>query len=343
MSSPDSERAQRELEELLRRVPLERLDPARLARARQTFLATAAAGGQPSQADLPARMGAVMGTEAHGRGDAGQDGAGQDGDGQDGRDDQSGFEAWLAARAPAVLPSAEGHRRARLAFLSAVAATPPPLRARRSFRRLVWAAAAAAILAVTFFLPQPERWSVQLDGRLSCDATEYLPGDEARLAAALERSGTVATALARARFALGGELVLELLTDTELEFPFQTELDGVAPLEFALTRGETYLRTRAGYPGNPVVVRTELANVALHGTTVGVLVDELGTCVCVADGTARVTSALLPTGYQDVGPRGTLRVFFDPGMGPKFEAFPADGGGPESAHTADLVAFQREP
>jgi ferric-dicitrate binding protein FerR (iron transport regulator) len=271
-------------------------------------------------------MGGVMGTGTHG-------------EELEGLGELDGFVAWLAARAPAVPPSAETRRRVRLAFLSAVASTAPPLRARRTFRRLVWALAAAAILAVTFFLPAPERWSVQLDGRLSLDGIEYLPGEEARLAAALERSGTIETALGRGHFELGGQLAVELQTGSALVFPALTELDGIAPLEFELTRGETYVRTGPTYPGNPIVVHTPLADVALHGTTVGVLVDERGACVCVADGTARVTSSRLATGSQDVGPRTTLRVFFDPDMGPKIEAFPQ--GGVDAAHSADLVEFQR--
>jgi len=328
MSAPDPERAERELEELLRRAAPARPDPARQAEARRAFLAGAPAGtGEPSRARTPLRMGGVMGKGALG---------------EEGEGELDAFAAWLAAHAPAVPPSAEARRRVRLAFLSAVASAPPPLRARRTFRRLVWLAAAAAILAVTFLMPEPERWSAQLDGRLTFDGQEYVPGDEARLGAELERSGTVETALARAHFELGGDLALELLTDSALAFPLQTELDGIAPLEFELTRGETYLRTGASYPGNPIVVRTALANVALHGTTVGVLVDELGTCVCVAEGTARVTSSRLTTGSQDVGPRSTLRVFSDPSMGPKLESFPQEGTA-ETGHTADLVAFLRGP
>jgi hypothetical protein len=319
MSGEEPGRAERELEDLLRRVPPEAPDPVRGARARRAFLAGGAEARSRGSGAL--RTGRVMAQDAA----AGEEDA---------------FAAWLAARAPAA-PRPEVVRRARLAFLTAVAAAAPPLRARRSFRRSVWVAAAAAILAVTFLLPRPERWNVQLDGRLTFDGSEYMPGDEARLAAALERSGTVETALGRARFDLGRELVVELQPASALAFPFLTELDGVAPLELALARGETFLRTTASYPGNPIVVRTALADVALHGTTVGVRVDELGTCVCVADGKARVTSGRLAGGSQEVAARFTLRVFPDPGRQPSLEAFPPDDSGVEAAHTMELVAFQR--
>jgi ferric-dicitrate binding protein FerR (iron transport regulator) len=251
------------------------------------------------------------------------------------------FEAWLAARAPIEPPSAAARRHARLAFLTEVAAAPLPLRARRSFRRLVLALAAAAILAVTFLLPEPERWRAQLDGRVVFDGDEYLPGDEARLAAALERSGTLETG-ARGRLELGDAFALALLAGGAMSVPPLPVLDGIEPLEFDLARGEAYLRTGPSYPGNPIVVRTDLADVTLHGTTVGVLVDAQGTCVCVADGTARVTSARLPAGFQDVGPRLTLRLYHDLGLDPRTEPFQAEGG-VDAAHTADLVAFQRAP
>lgn len=322
MSASDPEH-EKELEEWLRRHPPEPCDPARRAQARRAFLSADQAGrSDPSRARGPARMGADMESGAHG--------------------EEAAFEAWLA-RAPLEAPSAAARRHARLAFLTEVAAAPLPLRTRRSFRRMVWALAAAAILAVTFLLPEPERWRVQLDGRVVFDEGEYLPGDEARLAAAMERSGTLETGAARGRIELGDALVVDLLAGGSLSVPPLPVLDGVEPVEFDLGRGEAYLRTSPSYPGNPIVVRTDLADVTLHGTTVGVLVDAQGTCVCVADGTARVTSARLPAGFQDVGPRLTLRLFHDMGVDPKTEPFPSEDRGQDSAHTADLVAFQRGP
>ena len=321
MSPGDPEHPEGELEEWLRRTEPDRPDPARRAEARRAFLeARSPAGDVPSRTPAPARMG-DMAHAAHGEDPA--------------------FEAWLAALAPLDSPAASARRRARLAYLSEIAATPPPLRERRSFRHLVWALAAAAILAVTFLLPEPERWRATLDGRVVFDEREYLPGDEARLATALERSGTLETSAAPGRIELGDAFALELLANGSLAVPPLPVLDGVEPLEFELGRGEAYFRTLPAYPGNPIVVRTGLADVSLHGTTVGVLVDAQGTCVCVAEGTARVTSTRLAAGFQDVGPRLTLRVYHDPLVEPKTEAFPAEDGA-DSDHTSELAAFQRE-
>lgn len=322
MSARDPER---ELEEFLRGLGIERPDPLRRAEARRTFL-----GGQPADASrmrAAARMEPVM-TGARSA--------------KERADEADGFDAWLAAREPAERPPAEVRRRARLAFLTAIASDPPPRRASRAVRGLVLALAAAAILAVTFLLPEPEHWSVRLDGPLRFEGADYALGEEARLGADLEGPGVVETSLARARFSLGGGLEVELLPGAALAFPGLPELDGVSTLALELTRGEAYLRTAPSYPGNPILVHTGAADVRLHGTTVGVLVDEHGTCVCVADGTVRVTSEHLP-GSQDVGARSSLLVRFEGPRMHEAEPFPAQGSGPGAAHTDPLVAFANEP
>jgi hypothetical protein len=62
--------------------------------------------------------------------------------------------------------------------------------------------------------------------------------------------------------------------------------------------------------------------------------------LCVADGTARVTSDRLASWAQEVGARSTLQLFVDREQPPKMVPFP-DEGGPDSAHTDALVGFQR--
>jgi ferric-dicitrate binding protein FerR (iron transport regulator) len=332
MSPTEPEGAEREMEDLLRRVGPERPDPLRREAARRVFLEgrpIAAAG--PSRAGSSERMGPVMASQGLGYGSP------------DVPEELDAFAAWLAAHPLAEAPSADVRRRSRLAFLTAIAGDAPrPRRSSRPVQGLVLALAAAAILAVTLLLPEPERWSVRLGGPLRFARGQYAPGGEARLAADLEGSGTVETAEGAARFSLSDELELELRPASALSFPVLPELDGHSALEFELGAGEAYLQTASTYPGNPIVVHTELADVALHGTTVGVLVDELGTCVCVCDGTVRVTSSRLSGGHQDLGPRRTLRLFHDAGMAPKLEPFPAEGSGPEAAHTGDLLRFASE-
>ena len=302
-------------EEFLRGVPGEPLDPRRCEEARRAFL------GHASRAAGADRMRAVMG-------------------GDERFDEHDGFVAWLAACPPA-LPGAEFQRRARLAFLSAIAseatAALPLRRERRSVRAAVLALAAAAILAVTFLLPRPDRWEVRMQGPLRFAERDYAPGDGERLAADLERSGMLETAGSGVRFALGKELVVEVMSGSSLSFPPLPELDGLEPVAFELARGEAYVRTGGAYPGNPVIVRTAQADVVLNGTVVGVLVGEFGTCVCVAEGKVGVMSGQVPGGRQEVGGRTTMRVLGGAG-GVEVEVFP-EGDGDE--HTKGLVEFGR--
>lgn len=330
--SEERERDDPELEELLRRLPAERPDPLSREEARRAFLA--GEQGPRSQARGPRRMGPVMasGFSPDPRA-AGSFGRG---------DEDDPFADWLAERAPLEGPAPEARRRARLVFLSSVAQDPPRLRARPRFRALVLVLAAAAILAVTFLLPKPARWQVEFEGPLRFAEREYQPSEGGRLAVALESSGTVETAGSRARFTLGDGLDVELLASSSLSLPVLPELDGLAPIDFELARGEAYVRTSSSYAGNPIRVRTIDADVSIHGTTIGVLVDALGTCVCVADGVARVEGGRVAGGAQEVGPRATLRVYRDTAQAPAFERFPEQPG-PGTAHTDDLDSFFHGP
>jgi ferric-dicitrate binding protein FerR (iron transport regulator) len=309
---------ERELERWLRELPPERPDPLRREAARLAFLR---ARSRPAGA---ARREAVRHAAGPGEDEA-----------------ESAFAAWLALHGEGPPPAEAFRRRARLALLSALALEArPERRSTRPFRLGVWLAAAAAIAFVTFLLPEPERWSARLDGPVRFAGEDYGAEEGGRLSVALEGSGTL-EGLARVHVALAGELELELQPGSELAFPVLPELDGLAPLDFGLARGEVFVRTRPGYPGNPLTIRTGEAEILLHGTTVGVRADEQGTCVCVAEGTARVRSALLAEA-REVGPRATLLLLRAPGMGPKAEAFPPDGA-PGAAHTRPLLEFLRRP
>jgi len=311
---------ERALEELLGRLDPPRPAPEVRAEARRAFLAGEASGAasrRPYGPRTPDAMAETGLRESWGEGEA------------------EAFAAWLAARAPAPAPRAEARRRARLAFLSAVASAPPAPPRSRSFRAAVWLAAAAAIVLVTLFLPAPDRWRVHLDGAVVLEGEDFGPGHEDRLGAELEQSGWLETRAARARLALGEVLELELLPGTALHVPPLVELDGLAPLDFELARGEAFVRTRGAWPGNPIRIRTDLAEVLLTGTTVGVLADEAGTCVCVAEGRVTVTSA---RGVEELAAQGSLRLFHDTSMAPKLEPFPP-ALAPGSEHVAELLAF----
>lgn len=327
MSAGEPERADRELEALLRRIEAERPSESAREEARRAFLGAARPG--ESQAAASLRRENVMPPAAERALPDDRDGG------------EDAFAAWIGARSAGRASRPEARRRARLAFLSALAAAPSVAPRSRRYRSLVILAAAAAIVLVTLLVPEPDRWRVRLDGGLALDEADFALGDEDRLAAELERSGWVETRGGRARFSLGRVLELELLPGSSLHFPGLPELDGLSSLDFELARGEVYLRTLGSYPGNPIRVRADGLDVALDGTSVGVLVDELGTCVCVAEGSVRLTSPQLAAGSEDVPAPRTVRVFRSASMGPKSEPFPSDTTSPGARHVQDLLEFHR--
>ena len=318
MSAADPERDPPELEALLGHAEPARPRPEARAEARRAFLAGGASRADSSRPRVDPRTGDMLL--------------------EDPSEPEDGFAAWLAARALVPQPSPPARRRAQLAFLSEVASVQAPPPPSRGYRAIVWLAAAAAIVLVTFLVPEPDRWRVVLDGQLALDEETFGPGEEDRLAAELESSGWIESQAERVRFTLAGALELELAPGSSLHFPPLPELDGLRPLDFELARGEAYLRTLASYPGNPILVHTDGADVALSGTTVGILVDGAGTCVCVAEGTARVTSA---RGSEDVSSLRTLRLGRDGSQEPERAAFDTTGSGPAALHVQELLVFHR--
>jgi len=297
------------LEELLRRGPHPAPDPLRREAARAAFLSGA------SRAAPGPRMGAPV---------------------------PSDLELYLASQPVAPPARAEFRGELRKAFVlsapkAALPAAPPRSRLMRFGVPLL---AAAAIVAVTVLFPEPERWRVRSAAPVRFAGAEYAPGDAQELAVDLEGSGTFETLEAPALFDLGGKMELELRPGSELVFPLLPELDGVGTVWFELARGEAYLKTADGYPGNPVRIKTPQAEVALHGTTLGVLVSPGGTCVCVAEGQVTVESGQLVDGHMDVAAGGSCFVFDDPARGGDWCAFPTDAADENYAHVHDLLAFQ---
>jgi hypothetical protein len=131
----------------------------------------------------------------------------------------------------------------------------------RLLRLLLPVAAAAAILFVAF-LPRDPTWNVEFrgDGPVTLDGASFPPSENRRLGAALARSGTLNSGA-------------NTLT-----------LDGSQTIFLSLHSGEFYLRTTPGYPGNHIRIVTDLGDVEVHGTTLGVKRGEEGFCVCVSEG-----------------------------------------------------------
>ena len=308
-----------ELEQLLRRLPAEPVDPAARARARAAFLAGAATEGA-SRAGAPERTGRTMDATS-----------------------EQAFERWLA-RALAPEPArAEARARARAVFLSSLSGLPgvggPRPVASRRRRVLALALAAAGVLAVTFLMPETPRWRVQLFSPVAFDDEEFRLVDEDRLATTLERSGRLVSREAPVRLALSDALELELRPGTTLLVPALPELDGGTPILFELEAGECLLRTRPGWRGNPLLVRTAFGDVRATGTAFGVLALPECVCVCVVEGAVEVDSG---AAVERVEANSSLQLFRRGDPAPQRAPFSTDPASPESAHQAPLQAFGSE-
>jgi ferric-dicitrate binding protein FerR (iron transport regulator) len=317
----ESDPREPELETFLRGVPPQAPDPIWREEVRGRFLARASrAAGEP-------RMTQPMPS-------------------QDPTD--SDLERWL--RGLPVLDAAppEARERARRRFLTAALsgpeAAPGPAGAplARGWRRwLVPALAAAAIALVTWILPAPDRWRVDLAGTVHFADAEYGAGDEGRLALDLEQAGVLEARDSEVRLRLGDALELLVRAGTRIDLPPLPVLDGSTPIALVLERGEVYLRTASGYAGNPILVSTADGQVEVLGTTLGVLCEAQGTCVCVREGAVSVRSPRLVAGLQRLPAGEALFLFRDaraPLQGP-FEGLPEGGG----EHVADLAGFHASP
>ncbi len=317
---PPSE-ADRELERLLRSLPHPTARPAFRSGLRQRFLeGGATAPGTESRAETTVRKPLVM---------------------------PKAFEPWL--REIRITPPAGETFRDKLRRL--FLASEPAARAqtgeqgRRSRLRLVLIPllAAAAILAVTFLLPQDPRWKISgLRGEpVEVTGTRLEERDLERLTAELTRGAVLRTQASWLDLTLEDALDLQVLPNTEIEFAALPDLDGSTPLRFSLRTGEVFLRTRAGYPGNPLRVETGEVEVGASGTIFGVLVDDRGTCVCVVEGEVVVKGALGDPPEKRVASETSYLVFRGGTMGPKEMTFAAADDPAHQSHTQALIGFAR--
>lgn len=155
----------------------------------------------------------------------------------------------------------------------------------RLLRLLLPVAAAAAILFVAF-LPRDPTWNVEFrgDGPVTLDGASFPPSENRRLGAALSRSGTLNSGENTLTLRLDAGLEVRVLPGTQVALADLPPLDGSQTIFLSLHSGEFYLRTTPGYPGNNIRIVTDLGDVEVHGTTLGVKRGEEGFCVCVSEG-----------------------------------------------------------
>ena len=238
-------------------------------------------------------------------------------------------EAVVAAAREASPPRADEALRARLRdeFVSGWIAEPVPaprdpggrpraVPARRpwftvpAWRTAALAAAAAALILVAGLLNQGPRWSVLAGsgdsgpaaepGVVEIDGVPTLTTDITTLASRIKPGAEIRIAAgAPLRLVSGNALALELPPGAELTLPPPPARWVERQSEIYSRAGEIRITTGPHFRGARLAIHTEEAIVELIGTTVAVIRDEHGTCVCVLEGAVRMGAAPGPEGVAD--------------------------------------------
>ena len=254
-------------------------------------------------------------------------------------------EGWLSTVRIAP-PAAERYRAdLRRAFVAPAAASEGRSRPPAWKLVLVPLAAAAAILAITYLLPEETRWKVVAlrgEGPVEVSSGRLAPGEVGRLSEELTGGTRLSTGDQEMTLAIDDLVSVRLLPRTRVRFQELAELGEGSPLALVLETGELYFRTHAGYPGDPIRVETSDVDVHAAGTAFGVLVDERGTCTCVCDGAVTVRGRGEGGVAKRVAEGTSYLVFRGGAMGPKEMPFDTSGAGPEAEHVRELLEFAGE-
>ena len=176
-----------------------------------------------------------------------------------------------------------------------------------AWRAVALAGAAAALILVAGLLNQGERWTVMpgddgtvAPGVVDIDGVTVRTTDIVTLAAQIKPGAEI-------RMLEGGPLRLMSGDAVALELPQGVEFTLPPPpprwvervSELHSRMGELRITTGPSFRGSRLSVHTAEAVVELTGTTVAVIRDEHGTCVCVLDGRVRMGPAPGPGGDTD--------------------------------------------
>jgi len=207
----------------------------------------------------------------------------------------------------------------------APAARPTAVRrpaARAWSRGLAALGAAAAVLVVglaAWSLNPGPRWrpvgNADVDGNVMIDGEPVPAGDLASLEDALAPGATLEWR-GHGDLALvsQGQLALAIAPGTRMTLPEPPPRWFGRTTHGRVEEGEIRLTSGPGFHGARVSITTPQATVAMIGTTLAVICEPMGTCVCVFEGEVRVTA-----GAHDMGmvPAGHRQVVFADGRTPE--------------------------
>jgi len=204
------------------------------------------------------------------------------------------------------MPEASYRARMKQAFVSGAITAPAPAAGR--VVRLPWwparpwgpmlapAAAAAAIVAVALMMNRGPAWQVMDapgEGILIVDATPIPLGHRDDLARALRPGARIRlTSTETVDLAIPGQMVVQLTPSTDMILPASAGRWMKRRIRAEVRSGEVRFTTGPDFRGARLHVETPEADVMVTGTTLAVIREPHGTCVCVMDGAV------------EMGPRG---------------------------------------
>ncbi|OGF15746.1 MAG: hypothetical protein A2W00_01960 [Candidatus Eisenbacteria bacterium RBG_16_71_46] len=190
----------------------------------------------------------------------------------------------------------------------------------RARRAVVWLAApvaAAALLLAVSVLNQGPRWRVTAvsgEGIAVVDRRAVPLGHVEELARRIHAGAEVEwPAGASIEITSPGALAVEIEGETLTRVPTPPGRWFGREVAAGLSRGELRITTGPAFRGARLVVRTPEASVEVVGTTLGVICEPQGTCVCVLEGRVRVGPL---GGAMAAVEQGRLRYTFRDGRPP---------------------------
>jgi hypothetical protein len=140
--------------------------------------------------------------------------------------------------------------------------------------------------------------------------------DRLRPGATIEVEGSADITLSCA-----GHILFQLPPGSEIRLPSQPKRWLGRDLQTELTRGRLRIVTGEDFAGARLTVRTPDASVEVLGTTLAVILEDYGTCVCVMHGTVRAATADYTA---ETIPEGMRKVFYNDGRPPETDSMRPD-------------------
>jgi len=191
-------------------------------------------------------------------------------------------------------------------------------------RRAVWriAPAAAALLAVVVWLgDRGPGWTVMGvagEGIAAVDGTPVPLSSPDELARRLRPGARLEVPDgAEVELATAAGLVVQVTAGTEFTMPAPPGRWLRRRATGAVRRGEIRITTGPAFSGARLEVTTPEASVEVTGTTLAVICEPVGTCVCVFEGVVKMGPR---GGSMELVPNGRRRFVFNDGRPPESEA-----------------------